>query len=140
MQRIDLVHDFALPVDRVYAYLSEHENLGPLFGATVTRLRDGDTSRNGVGSVRQLRVVPFPSFEETVTAAVPDELVEYRITRGGFPVKDHSARMTFTPQGAGTRLRYEIALGSQVPGADRVVAAVLARNIRKGLRQVDLKA
>ncbi len=140
MQRIDLVHDFALPVDRVYAYLSEHENLGPLFGARVTRLRDGDTSRNGVGSVRQLRVPPLPSFEETVTAAVPDELVEYRITRGGFPVKDHSARMTFAPHGAGTRLRYEIALGSQVPGLDRVVAAVLARNIRRGLRQVDARA
>ena len=140
MQRIDLVHDFALPADRVYAYLAEHENLGPLFGAKITRLRDGDTSRNGVGSVRELRVGPLPSFEETVTAAVPGELIEYRITRGGFPVKDHSARMTFTPQGAGTRLRYEIALGSQVPGLDRVVAAALTRSLRRGLRQVDTQA
>jgi hypothetical protein len=27
MQRIDIEHDFALPVERVYAYLPEHENL-----------------------------------------------------------------------------------------------------------------
>jgi len=137
VQRIDLTHDFALPVDRVYAYLAEHEHLGPLFGATVRRVRDGDSSRNGVGSVRALRVGPLPTFEETVTAAVPRELIEYRITRGGFPVTGHSARMEFAPHGDGARLRYVITLGSPVPGLDRVLAAVLQRNLRRGLAQVD---
>ena len=45
--------DFAKPPDRVFAYLSEHENLGPLFDAKIERVRDGDTERNGVNSVRR---------------------------------------------------------------------------------------
>lgn len=94
----------------------------------------------GVGSVRRLRVPPFASFEETVTAAVPDALIEYRITRGGFPVKDHSARTSFSPHGSGTRLRYEIALGSQVPALAPLIATTLRRNLRKGLADVDARA
>ena len=140
MQRIDLTHDFVLPVARVYAYLAEHEHLGPLFGATVRRLRDGDSTRNGVGSVRALRVGPLPTFEETVVAAVPDELIEYRISRGGFPISGHSARMSFSSHGAGTRLHYVITLGSPVPGLDRLIAAALTRNIRRGLGEVDHRA
>jgi hypothetical protein len=37
MQRVVADQDFALPPGRVFAYLSEHENLGPLFGARVRR-------------------------------------------------------------------------------------------------------
>ena len=56
--RVHVSHDFAKPPERVFAYLAEHENLGPLFGAEVTRVRDGDTERNGVNSVRKLKVGP----------------------------------------------------------------------------------
>ena len=140
MQVVEVTRAFALPVDRVYAYLAEHENLGPLFGARIRRVRDGATSRNGEGSVRQLRVGPLPAFQETVTRAVPDQLIEYRITQGGFPLRDHSARMEFAPQGSGSRLHYVISFGSPVPGLDAVVKAVLARNVRRGLSEVDDKA
>lgn len=139
MQRIEIEQDFALPVDRVYAYLCEHENLGPLFGAKVERVKDGDTSRNGVGSVRRLRVGPTPPFEETVTAAVPNELVEYRITKGS-PLRDHRGEMRFAPQGTGSRLTYVIEFGAVVPLLDRVVKLGLERNVRKGLQTVDARA
>ena len=139
MQRIEIEQDFALPVDRVYAYLCEHENLGPLFGAKVERVKDGDTSRNGVGSVRRLRVGPTPPFEETVTAAVPNELVEYRITKGS-PLRDHRGEMRFAPRGTGSRLTYVIEFGAVVPLLDRVVKLGLERNVRKGLRTVDARA
>ena len=139
MQRIEITQDFALPVQRVYAYLSEHEHLGPLFGAQVTRVRDGDTSRNGVGSVRRLKVGPLPAFEETVTQAVEGELVEYRITKGS-PLRDHRGTMRFAPKGTGSTLTYVIEFGAAVPGLDRVVALGLKRNIAKGLRTVDAKA
>ena len=132
MQRLAFVQDFSAPVDRVYAHLSEHENLGPLFGARIERVRDGDTSRNGVGSVRRLKVGPLPWFEETVTQAVPDQLVEYRITRGS-PLKDHVGTMRFTPQGDGTRLDYVIAFGAVLPLLDKVIAVGLERNVRTGL-------
>lgn len=139
MARIEITQDFALPVERVYAYLSEHENLGPLFGAKVRRVKDGTADRNGTGSVRALKVGPLPWFEETVTHAVPDHLIEYRITRGS-PLRGHSGRLELSPLGAGTRLRYVIEFGAVVPLLDRVVAVGLRRNVTKGLRTVDAKA
>ncbi|EFQ81988.1 hypothetical protein HMPREF0063_12830 [Aeromicrobium marinum DSM 15272] len=66
-QRVHVVMDFESPPEVVFEALGEHENLGPVFGATVTRVRDGDTSRNGVGSVRRLKIGPLPGFEETTT-------------------------------------------------------------------------
>ena len=139
MQRIEITQDFALPVERVYDYLSEHENLGPLFGARISRVRDGDTSRNGEGSVRSLRVGPLPAFEETVTRAVPNELIEYRITQGS-PLTGHRGEMRFARRGDGSSLRYVIEFGSKVPGLDRVVRLGLERSLRKGLRTVDRRA
>lgn len=130
--------DFALPVERVYAYLAEHENLGPLFGATITRVKDGVSERNGVGSVRRLKIGPLPALQETVVEAAPNALIRYRITEGGAPIKDHEGvlRFTSTPTG-GTHLDYTIRLGSSVPLVDRVVAAGLRRNIARGLATVD---
>lgn len=139
MQRIDITQDFALPVDRVYAYLAEHEHLGPLFGAKVSRVRDGDTSRNGAGSVRRLQVPPLPPFEETVTDAVEGERIAYRITKGS-PLKDHRGVMEFSSTPTGSRLHYVIEFGAVVPGLDRVVKLGLERSIRKGLKTVDAKA
>jgi uncharacterized protein YndB with AHSA1/START domain len=139
MQRIEIDHDFALPVERVYAYLSEHENLGPLFGAKIARVRDGDTERNGAGSVRQLRIGLLPPFEETVTAAVPNERIDYRITKGS-PLRNHSGTMRFTSTGSGSHLNYVIEFGAVVPGLDRIVKPALERNICNGLKSVDQRA
>lgn len=139
MARVDITQDFALPVDRVYAFLAEHENLGPLFGATVTRLKDGDTERNGTGSRRRLKLGPLPAFEETITHAVTDQVIEYRITQGS-PLRGHSGRMDFSPLGSGCRLHYVIEFGAVVPLLDKVVALGLNRNVRKGLRTIDAKA
>jgi uncharacterized protein YndB with AHSA1/START domain len=140
MQRLIFEENFTLPPERVFAFLSEHENLGPLFGAKITRLQDGtDGQRNGVGSVRQLKVGPMPPFEETVTEVKPNELIRYRITKGS-PLKDHSGEMQFSRSGTGTHLRYEISFRTTVPGVDAVIAAGLKRNVAKGLATVDSKA
>lgn len=136
MQRICVRQDFSLPVERVYTYLAEHEHLGTLFGAKITRLKDGDAERNGVGSVRQLKVGPLPPFEETVTEAVPNTRIAYRITRGS-PLKGHHGVMEFSTTDTGSRLDYVIEFGSVVPGLDRIIKPGLERNIRKGLQDVD---
>jgi uncharacterized protein YndB with AHSA1/START domain len=134
--RVDITHDFGLPVERVYAYLAEHEHLGPLFGAKVTRKRDGDTSRNGAGSVRELKVGPGPSFDETVVEAVEPSLIRYRISRGS-PLRGHEGTLTFTPTDSGCRLHYVIEFGSPVPGLAKVVELGLTRNITRGLGRVE---
>jgi uncharacterized protein YndB with AHSA1/START domain len=139
MQRIEIDHDFTLPVERVYAYLAEHENLAQVFGAKVARVRDGDTSRNGAGSVRQLRIGILPPFEETVTDEVPNERIDYRITKGS-PLRDHRGSMLFSSNGSGSHLHYTIEFGAVVPGLDRVIKLGLERAIRNGLKTVDAKA
>jgi uncharacterized protein YndB with AHSA1/START domain len=138
MQTVTIDRDFALPPERVFAYLAEHENLEPLFGAKIKRLSDGDDgTRNGPGSSRQLRLGPLPPFVETTTEVVPNELIRYRITKGS-PLRGHEGVMRFTPTaGGGTHLHYEITFGAAVPGVDRVVAAMLRRTVPRGLDKVD---
>lgn len=138
MQKIAVEQDFNVPVERAFAFLSEHENLSNLFPAKVTRVKDGDDgSRNGVGSVRKLRIAILPPFEETNTNVVENELVEYRISKGS-PLRNHRGKMTFSPrEGGGSHLRYEIEFGAVVPGLDVLVAKGLERNLRQGLTKVD---
>jgi uncharacterized protein YndB with AHSA1/START domain len=140
MHRVSVERDLALPVERVFAHLAEHESLQPLFGARVERVRDGtDGHRNGVGSVRRLKVGPGPWFEETVTEFVPNKLIRYRITKGS-PLRDHEGVMRFEPRGAGTRLSYTITFRGAVPGVGLLVRLMLDRSIREGLRRLDARA
>jgi uncharacterized protein YndB with AHSA1/START domain len=134
-------HHFAKPPERVFAYLAEHENLAELFGAKITRLKDGEGGeRNGVGSVRQLRIAPLPPFEETVTEFEPSQRIAYRITKGS-PLRDHLGVMTFAADGnGGTRFHYDIRLASPIPGLAAVVRASLSRSIEKGLTKVEREA
>jgi uncharacterized protein YndB with AHSA1/START domain len=131
---------FAKPPERVFAYLAEHENLADLFGAKVTRLKDGDDGhRNGVGSVRSLRVGPLPAFEETVTEYEEPHRIVYRITKGS-PLRGHVGAMTFEPEGEGTRFHYDIRLASPLPGVAAIVHAALSRSITANLHRVDQDA
>jgi uncharacterized protein YndB with AHSA1/START domain len=137
LHRVELSHTFALPPARVFAFLSEHENLSLLFRAPVRRLRSGERFRNGVGSCRRIGPAAPLGFEETVVEFVPDETIVYRITRGG-PLRDHRGTMRFSalPDG-GSRLDYEIRFGSRVPGLAAAVARLLDRSIASGLRRVE---
>ena len=135
MQRVEITQDFPQPVEELFAYLSEHENLGPLFGAKIKRLSDGtDGTRNGVGAARELRVGPLPGFVETNTEVIPNELIRYRITRGGI-LNDHEGVMRFSRQGSGSRLVYTIVFDGKLPGIGPAVKLMLTRNISAALRK-----
>lgn len=141
MQRLVFDQDFTLPVERVFDYLAEHEHLGLLFAPiTVERLTDGADSRNGVGSARTMKLAGQLPFVETVTEAIPNERIVYKITKGS-PLKDHQGVMEFSalPSG-GSHLHYEISFGSKIPGVDIAVGKALKRSVSKGLAQVDAKA
>ena len=133
-------HDFAKPPDRIFAHLAEHENLAEVFGAKITRLRDGDDGeRNGVGSVRQLQIGPMPPFEETVTEFVAPRRIVYRITKGG-PLRGHVGIMTFAPTPGGTSFVYDIRIASPIPGLAPLVRASLTRSIERSLAAVERDA
>ncbi len=137
---VHIEHEFAKPPERIFAYLSEHENLAEVFGAKVTRLRDGDGERNGIGSVRKLQIGPLPPFEEAVTEFVVPERVVYKITKGS-PLRGHLGVMTFaaTPSG-GTRFVYDIRIASPIPGIAPIVRASLTRSITQALPSVERDA
>ncbi len=137
LHHVHVTHDFSAPPERVYAYLSEHENLGALFGIRVERARDGETERNGVGSCRRLSFFGLLPFEETVTEVVPNERIVYRITRGS-PMRGHEGVMAFSQTASGgTHLDYRIQLGSAVPGLSLAISKVLTGRIAGGLRKLD---
>ena len=134
---VHVEHDFPAPPSVVFAHLAEHENLADVFQAKVTRLRDGDTERNGVGSMRIVKIGPAPPVEETVTEFETDELIEYRVTNKGL-LKGHVGIMKFSelPDG-NTHLDYRIRLSSHVPGLAVVLKGVLTRGIEKSFSRLD---
>lgn len=139
LQRIEIVKEFSVPVDKVFAYLGEHENLAAVFApAKVKRISSGHDARNGVGSAREMKILVGPSFVETVTAYKENELIEYRITRGS-PLKNHHGVMRFYPmQNGGSRLHYTIEFEGKVPLVARIIKPVLEQGIRRGLKGLKL--
>jgi hypothetical protein len=135
MHRIELTHSSQLPVAGLFDALADHDRLGKVFGVPVRRIRDGDTQTNGVGSVRRIGIGPL-AIEETVTALERNRSIDYRITRGGFPIRDHRGHIVFAESGTGSRVDWTIEFGSHLPGAGAVLAFVLERAIRTGLRRV----
>jgi hypothetical protein len=136
--RVHVTHTFTSSTEEVFEALSEHENLGPLFGANITRLKDGDTERNGVGSARTLRLLPLlPGFVETTTVAERPSLIEYRITGGVVPITQHHGIQRLTPtETGGTFLDYTIAFNSPIPGVAALVGAVLTRTLTRALARL----
>jgi uncharacterized protein YndB with AHSA1/START domain len=139
-RHVHVEHDFVKSPERIFAHLAEHENLAEVFGAKVTRLRDGAEQRNGVDSVRRLQIGPLPPFEETVTEFVPSERIVYRITKGS-PLRGHIGTMTFAPTpSGGTRFAYDIRIASPIPGLAPIVRASLTRSIERSLPSVERNA
>jgi uncharacterized protein YndB with AHSA1/START domain len=136
-ETIDITHEFSAPVDQVFGHLSEHENLGPIFGIRVERAKDGNTDRNGVGSIRRLSLNGLMPFEETVTDFKENELIEYTITKGT-PIKDHLGTMRFSAtESGGTKLHYVINIDGP-PIIIPLVAMQLRRSIAAGLRKASI--
>lgn len=135
-RHIEIIKDFNAPVERVFAFLGEHENLGIIFApAQIRRISDGQGARNGVGSAREMKILVGPSFVETVTAYKENELIEYRITRGS-PLKNHCGVMRFSAIPGGTRLHYTIEFAGKFPLVAELVKPVLEQGIRKGLNKI----
>ena len=136
MQTVQLTQDSTRSVAELYAVLADHDRLGQVLGAPVKRIRDGKSSPNGVGSVRKIGIGPV-AIEETVVAAVVDKSIDYKITRGGWPVKDHHGRLVFKAlPGGGSQVQWRIDLDATVPGAAFLIKQVLGLAIGRGLKKL----
>lgn len=139
MQRIEIIQTFPFSVDKLFDFLSDHENLELIFApAKIQRIKEGKDSPNGVGSTRNMKILIAPAFHETVTRVVPNELIEYTITKGS-PLKNHKGVMRFSDTGTGgSRLDYTIEFEGKLPLIGPIIKAGLDQGIRRGLNRLKL--
>lgn len=136
-QRIHIVKEFDFPVSQLFALLSEHENLSTIFfPVKVQRLNDGTTSRNGVGSARKLSLPPAPPFVETTLVYEENKLIEYAITSGKLPIKNHRGVMKFTDLGSRSKLDYTIEFKGRIPLVGLITKLALQNGIKNGLKKL----
>lgn len=131
---VEVSHASTRPVEALFAELSDHERLRYVFGVPVRRIRDGENTPNGVGSVRRMGMGPI-RLEETVTAIDPHRSIEYRITRGAGPVRNHRGKLEFSSVGTGSRVTWTIDYDT-LPIVGTALQTVLARVIKRGLGKI----
>lgn len=138
-QQVKIIKEFDAPVAKLFAFLSEHENLSAIFfPAKITRLKDGQGTRNGVGSARKMSIPLTPSFVETTQVYKENELIEYAITEGISPIKNHHGVMKFTDLGNRSKLEYTIEFKGRVPFIGPIVKIALQNGIQQGLKKIKL--
>lgn len=116
MQHVSLVQTFDVPVNVLFAHFCKHENVGKLFAAKFIHAKDGHETKYGVGSVRDITNPLLPTFQETVVIYQENALIEYKITSGFAPIKEHYGRMRFVAiDNYHSRLDYDIQFKGKVP-------------------------
>lgn len=131
--QVKMSQQYSRPVEEIYAWLADHDSLGPLLKAPIKRIRAGEGGPNGVGSVRRIGP-PLVGIEETVTALEENRRIEYRITRNGGPVRNHRGQLAFSPQDGGSRVDWTIDFDA-LPGLGGLLERLLHRVIGGGLKR-----
>ena len=133
--RLEVTQDYKLPVSTVFKKLSDHNQLGKVLGIPVKRVVDGRSDINGVGSVRRMGLWPV-TVEESVIGVVPNQSIDYRISKGGAPLRNHSGKLIFIETGKGARVLWQINFDSSLPVVGAVVKQVLTQGLRLGLKRI----
>lgn len=126
----------AAPREQVFAYFADHERFGRLWPGRTRRILDAadPAQPNGLGSVREVQLW-LARLEETITAFVPGELIEYRLTRGG-ALRNHKGSLRFESVPGGTKLVYDIEFDGRLPLVGGLVAGYLCASFRRGIFRV----
>ena len=132
---VEVAQEYRQPVEAVFQKLSDHNQLGKVLGIPVKRVVNGKTDTNGAGSVRRMGLWPV-TVEETVLAVVPNQSIDYRISKGGAPLKNHSGALVFSKTGQGSRVVWTIRFDSSLPFIGAVVQQVLTQGLRMGLKRL----
>ena len=67
---------------------------------------------------------------------VPNKSIDYRISRGGFPIRNHKGRIEFAERDGRSLVTWTIRFDSALPLAGTVVQRVLSTAIKRGLRRI----
>ncbi len=132
--RATFVESFAVPPERLWEALSDHEGMSGWIGARVSVV--AGPPDGGVGTVRRVNARGL-SFDEEVTYADPPRRMVYRIVRGLPVVRFHRGELLVEPWGkTGSQLTWDILVDSALPGAAPAIVTVLRPAIRAGLTRL----
>ena len=127
------------PPARIYAQLSDHTKLYrwlPLISASTVSRRHA-LARDGVSTVRWLRLGPF-TVQEYIVAAHPPHLLASSIEESGFIV-DHLALQSLTPERhGGTWLRWRawFRISALTPGCATLAGPGMQLFFHRSLRNL----
>lgn len=137
-QVVTISQNFKTSSEAVFAVLSDHNRLSEVFGVPVKRIKDGEGSPNGVGSVRRMGPGPIAT-QETVTAIEAGKSIDYVISRFGGPIVNHQGRLTFSDNANGSTVAWVIKFDTVPRLLGKPVNAVLSLAIGRGLKSLAKK-
>ena len=136
------------PIDEVWAVFTDWAGWTDWMGLgkvhvdyttpEVGQARLAEKCPNGVGAIRVISVAGTNTFEEITLFEAPRR-VEYRVIKGGLPMKDHRGFTTFEPEAGGThtRVTWWATFGSKWPGMTWAWASIAGMVFRGGLKKLD---
>ncbi|HTO55832.1 MAG TPA: SRPBCC family protein [Myxococcota bacterium] len=137
--QIELTQHVPAAPDRVFALYTDHVGWERWAGVKEVVLRQkGDPPPNGLGAIRVIRARGM-AIEEEVTAFDPPSRMAYRLVAGA-PLRDHEGQVRFEPDGAGTRVTWNVRFRPLVPGTGWLLRAMLERGLRDVLARLAEKA
>ena len=132
MVQLRAVQTIAAPIDRVFAWLADPENLT----ASALIFRAGwaqGSPAPGVGALREALALGMWLREE-ITAYDPPHSYSYRIVRS-FPAMNHDGgTLTFTPSADGTHVDWVSLLTFPLRSGGKLSEAITAPLFRSGFR------
>lgn len=141
MSRYTFTHTVSAAPERVWAEISDHKGMAQwtpswLPVPKVVMEVDGSPDANGVGAVRQLKLVGAP-IRERITHFEPPVRLDYEAL-SGVPATDYTGTITLVAAGTGTRFAWTIDFQPAFPGAQLILrtaigsfARVLARRCNR---------
>jgi uncharacterized protein YndB with AHSA1/START domain len=134
---ITITHDFSVAPARVFGALDDHANMGSWLGGKITVAKSRPDG--GVGTVRRIHLGPAHFDEEVIEREVPSRIV-YRITAGVPLLRHHRGEIRVEANGhGGSRVRWNVALETKVPGLSAPLRSGLGVVLKQGLKRLEKK-
>lgn len=138
MQAVCVEHWIAAPIDQVWLHYTNHRGWEQLMGAGQVILDpEGQSEPNGVGCVRHVRVAGLEMVAEEITRFDAPSRMEYRIVKGGGPIRSHAGEVLLREQSGGTLVTWRCRFESSVPGMGPLIAWSVKQFFTFLLRRLD---
>lgn len=137
--RTHITEKIRAPIGEVFDRLADHNRMGEYMAADIRRVKDSTVASegvNGTGSVRTLKILGLPDFDETVVKCDKPYCLEYKITRGS-PLKNHHGVIRLEEKNGMVAIDWNISFDMDFGGL--VVEMLLKFAVGSGLTKLKKK-